>query len=224
MIKKENKLRLIGDVHGQFSAYKHLLKFPLYSIQLGDFGFKYDWNKLIEEIDDNSHKVLGGNHDDYDFIEQTNPKHYLGDFGIYENQKIKLFFVRGGLSIDKHLRIQGRSWWQQEELDYMQQSKCIQLYEKEKPDFLISHVPPENLLEDLHEEHRTIKSSTGMLLSMLYEIHEPKVWVYAHMHPQKTFYKKQNNTIFICLAIRDFIDFDLTKNLEENINANIVQR
>ena len=91
MIKKENKLRLIGDVHGHVSAYKHLLKFPMYSIQLGDFGMRYDWDKLIQEVDGDNHKVLGGNHDDYDFIKFKKPKHYLGDFGIYENQKIKLF-------------------------------------------------------------------------------------------------------------------------------------
>ena len=219
-MKQRDIIRFIGDTHGWVNTYTDIIKrYPKYSIQMGDFGFEYEWKKLVETVDGNFHKILAGNHDDYDYIRNIKPIHNLGDFGEYTVDNTTMFFVRGGLSIDKHLRIQGKSWWMEEELDFMQQSKCIQKYKKVKPDFVITHVPPECYLEELHEDARVIQSTTGQLLSMLYEIHQPKLWIYAHMHPQKTFINPINNTNFICLAIKDYIDYDLKITLDENIEC-----
>ena len=78
-------LRLIGDVHGHFSEYKSLTIDAEKSIQLGDFGFAQHWSLLeYSEIDPEFHKILGGNHDDYDWIQEYKPPHYLGDYGIIE--------------------------------------------------------------------------------------------------------------------------------------------
>ena len=128
-------LTFIGDVHGKYKEYLNKITEKEYSIQLGDFGFDYS---CLKHVDTTKHKILLGNHDNYDNI----PKHSLGDFGVYELLGLKIFYIRGAYSIDKKYRIVGRSWWENEELNYTQCNDCIQLYKNTKPDMVISHDAP----------------------------------------------------------------------------------
>lgn len=112
-------LRIIGDVHGNMDAYIEIASQSQYSIQLGDMGFSYE---KLHELDPAFHKVLGGNHDNYQiengkFVKQT--PHFLGDYGVYEIPKLpKFFFVRGGYSIDRTRRREFTDWWVDEQLTY----------------------------------------------------------------------------------------------------------
>ena len=71
-------LRIIGDVHGKYEPYHRLLRKTKFTIQVGDFGFDYS---TLTTVDSKHHRILGGNHDNYDKIEKC--PHYLGDYGVY---------------------------------------------------------------------------------------------------------------------------------------------
>jgi hypothetical protein len=99
---------------------------------------------------------LGGNHDNYEewegrFIQQ--PAHFLGDFGVHKVPSFgEFFFLRGGYSIDKAYRKEGRDWWPGEEVSYSQGMKALEMYGDLK------------------------------LLGRMWEIHKPRLWVFGHHH------------------------------------------
>lgn len=206
------KLRLIGDVHGHMHDYVLLAHAAEYSIQLGDLGFNY---KRLADLDPERHKVLGGNHDNYEevdgvFVNQT--PHFLGDFGTYSMPDfLDIFFVRGGYSIDKMYRRLGVDWWPAEELNYAQMVNAMKAYIDSKPDFVVTHECPESIIPEvstlkLWDGKPIVPSSTARLLDEMLKTHRPKVWVFGHHH--KTWSKEIDGTQFICLAELEEMDID----------------
>jgi len=129
------KITFIGDIHGNFKRYNQLVYKSEASIQIGDFGFAEDWFKLIHgRINHDEHKVLPGNHENYDYLNDTIILHNLGDYGNINFHGLDFFFVRGALSIDKDWRIPGISWWEDEELSYQKLFDAVTLYEEIKPE------------------------------------------------------------------------------------------
>lgn len=204
-------LRLIGDVHGMIKIYSRIADQAEYSIQVGDMGFDYSG---LNQLDSEKHKVLGGNHDNYEiydgvFINQT--KHFLGDYGIYNVPGIApIFFVRGGNSIDKNSRTLGLDWWPEEEMTYLEMQECLNEYIKLKPNFVVSHECPESIIKyvstlDSWDGEPIKPSATAKLLQQMFEAHQPEVWVFGHHH--KPWFKIIDKTMFKCLHIMEFMDF-----------------
>ena len=187
-------IAIIGDVHGKINAFFKLMQKhkPKHTVQIGDFGFKEDHEWFIKNMPkkfEGTHKVLLGNHDD------THYKHYphsLGDYGVYEG----IFFVRGARSIDRHLRIEGRDWWRDEELETSEQLRCLDLYFETKPRIVISHDAPQVACRDMFGIEN--ESSTSKFLQALFEIHKPEAWYFGHHHISKT--QEIEGTRFQCLA------------------------
>jgi len=211
-------LRLIGDVHGQMTEYLASAKEAEYSIQLGDLNFYYDH---LAELSPERHKVLGGNHDNYEKIEgrfffQT--PHFLGDFGVHSVPTVPdIFFVRGGNSIDKKNRMVGYDWWPEEELSHLQLNEALNLYLHVKPDFVISHESPASVIDYVstlrHWEGEPIfPSMTSRLLEEMLAVHRPKYWIFGHHH--RDFYKKIDGTNFFCLNILSYLDISEGGKLE----------
>lgn len=203
-----NTIRLIGDVHGEYHKYFSLIKKCDNSIQLGDMGF--DYSPLRSMVNSEYHRFIPGNHDNYDDL----PEHSLGDFGPVPGVKSS-FFIRGALSIDKHLRIPRISWWREEELNWRQSEECLDYYENIKPDIVLSHDCPGEVIEAnpqwLNPPHPLAKKyphvHTRHLLSALFSIHQPKLWIFAHYH--KSLDCKIGLTRFKCLDIMETFDFVL---------------
>lgn len=193
---------LIGDVHGKFKDYKRKIRAfesehpEGHSIQLGDFGFRTQHQSMRHgSIDTNKHKVLFGNHDDYRFV---GSRHSLGNFGMTREN---IFYIRGAYSIDKVHRIEGKSWWPEEELNYSQFLAAYDEYTKIKPRFVISHDAPSRVVHELfgiHTVNYGHHSQTQNSLQHFFEAHQPEVWVFGHHHISVT--KEINGTIFKCLA------------------------
>jgi hypothetical protein len=196
-MKNKPFVRFLGDVHGCYSKYHDLIKKSKYSIQLGDFGFEYN---TLDKVDFNNHKILKGNHDNYDI----DGPHFLGDFGTIELGGYNIFFIRGSHSIDRQYRIPHQSWWPQEELNHIQANECIELYEKTKPDFVISHDCPIDCYQFLVYNIDKL-SYTARLLQILWQIHHPSNWIFAHFH--KSWEDTVETTRFRCLNILECIDF-----------------
>jgi Calcineurin-like phosphoesterase len=188
-------IRIIGDVHGKYTDYYRLASDAEYSIQLGDFGFDGHWGNLKRStLDPKKHRVLRGNHDTVNVS-----KHDLGDYGILELDGRKIFFFRGGLSIDRVYRVGEeltggpKTWWSEEELNLIQMLDVIKFYKKVKPDIVISHVPAQPFVEYLDGKksssilqkfkfHYGFQENTILLGGHLYGIHQPKQWFSGHFH------------------------------------------
>jgi hypothetical protein len=207
------KITLLGDCHGKYSKYLDIVKDTEYSIQLGDYGFNYS---SLKSVDCNKHKVLFGNHDvvftnsDGELIKPCD--HILDNFGIIEkssNSNIPdMFYVRGGHSIDKAYRTEGKDWFKDEELTYQQMCKAIDLYEKVKPEIVLSHETPSSMIPYVANPnfaHLDLKpSATAQTLEYMYRIHQPKFWFHCHFHIDKWY--KPNETNFFCLNELSYID------------------
>lgn len=196
----QDQVIVIGDVHGHFGAYELLCKrFDQPTLQLGDMGVGFPDGKgpHLGPTD----YFFRGNHD--------NPKaaakyaNHLGDGGVAKSGSTKFFYVPGAWSIDHFMRKKGISWWPDEELSMGQLTDLVDLYEVTKPDLMITHDAPASIAEQLLNRYtignpRPIyKTRTGQALQAMFEIHQPKRWIFGHYH---TDWKKTvNGTEFQCL-------------------------
>lgn len=193
--------RLIGDVHGRYGPYHRLLRKAKSTVQVGDFGFKYE---TLSAVDARRHMILGGNHDNYD--EMPNWPHFFGDFGVHTVEGFgDIFFIRGGLSIDRHLRTEGISWWANEELSMAKCYEALAEYKRVRPNFVVSHECPQTVVPHVTESLRIIPSRTNQLLEQLFAIHQPRTWVFGHYH--KSWRKMIDGTQFVCLDELECLDF-----------------
>lgn len=200
---------LVGDVHSNLADYVRLVEDSEYSIQLGDLGFDYS---LLAKLDPARHRFLPGNHDNYAAM----PPHALGDFGLWripgaepEALSGEVFYVRGGLSIDRFCRTENVDWFVQEELTDEQFAEAIRRYAEVKPDFVISHDGPSSVIPYLAHYRSTSRTNQG--LQRMLETHRPKRWFFAHHH--YTWGKEIDGTLFMCVGELAALDMDKTLRL-----------
>ena len=208
---KQYNVRILGDVHGNIPTYLNLIKKAHYSIQLGDFGFGEDFRQKASKIDKSHHIVILGNHDDY-----SNPIHTaLGDFGPYSLGGLDFFYVRGAYSIDRAYRTLGVDWWTQEELTWSQGQKCVEAYKRSKPELVLTHDCPEEIISLMGWGYRS--TITRQILQACLEAHRPKRWIFGHHHIN--WRREYKGTTFRCLDgdiyghTIGFCDFDKLGNL-----------
>jgi len=183
-------LLLIGDVHGKVNDYwKIVSQTNKLSIQVGDFGFKNQHEWHLKNIDFSQHQINFGNHDDYSFLHEP---HSLSNFSIGN----EYMTVRGADSIDKGYRTENVDWWKNEELNYNEMQNAIDHYIHNKPKLMITHDCPQIVRQHLFGI--TDKSMTSNGLQMMFENHQPDLWVFGHHHKSKDVVI--NGTRFVCLA------------------------
>ena len=188
-----HKLTVIGDCHGKYDKYEQIARKRDYTVQLGDLGFKYG---CLSNLSPSRHKVIGGNHDNYDII--NNIPHYLGDFGYSCLNGVSFFYYRGAYSIDRQYRTIGVDWWEQEQVTIDQFMKARELYREIKPDIVLTHDCPDEISFMLLKPHqRKYENLTGWALQELFNIHQPKIWRFGHYH--RSWRMTINGTDFRCL-------------------------
>jgi predicted phosphodiesterase len=169
---------VIGDVHGKYDQYVNMARKRDFTVQLGDLGFKYE---CLKNLDPERHKVVGGNHDNYEIIGDW--PHYLGDYGMASLGGVDFFFYRGAYSIDRHYRTIGIDWWEEEQLKIEDFMKAREVYREAKPDVVITHDCPESIgLALLPPGAHVYQNTTSWALQELFQIHQPKMWRFAHWH------------------------------------------
>lgn len=170
------KFVFLGDIHGNLNHALNVCN--QYKddtvVAIGDVGVGFIPIDVFYRLPANF-KFFVGNHDKRE-LAKTLP-HCLGDYGVYED---KFFFVSGADSIDKDTRIEGVSWWPDEELTHQQCYACMDLWEKSKVDVLASHDCPQSFAE----AYKLIydKSRTRNLLQSMIEIRKPKMIIHGHHH------------------------------------------
>lgn len=192
----KNSITLIGDCHGKYEKYHKILSRQdenPYTLQIGDFGFKYD---TLKNVDSTKHMILPGNHDNYSIC--YNYSHFMGDYGYTSLNKIEFFYYRGAYSIDRQYRTVGIDWWEQEQVTIDQFMKARELYRQVKPKIVITHDCPNDIVDYLLEPHqKRYENITGWALNELFHIHQPKIWRFGHHH--KSWRMTINGTDFRCL-------------------------
>lgn len=186
--------KFIGDVHGKLEEYRKIILTCEASICVGDFGFKKEWLWHYDNVwnrDIGSHYINPGNHDWYDYT--IKPAASTGNWNYLPWWKI--FTVRGADSIDKHLRREGVDWFPNEELSYMEGIEVLDHYLTIKPRIVVSHDCPQKVMERFFGYNE--KSTTRQLLQVMFEQHQPELWVFGHHHQHKD--EVINGTRFVCL-------------------------
>lgn len=192
------RTKIIGDPHGKLTPYFALVnqaeKYGENTLTVGDNGFETEWRigeSFLRQLDGgfDRHKWLGGNHDIYPNYPKFSQA--LPDFGEWNG----LFFIRGANSIDRASRIEGVDWFRDEQLSYAQMLECLDCYEQTKPNWVITHDCPQSVRKSCFGFDE--KDVTSSFLEELFQIHQPKIWIFGHYHISTLYC--QNNTSFICL-------------------------
>jgi predicted phosphodiesterase len=205
----------VGDVHGKLREFKALLTHPSLGdefVQVGDMGYGFS---EIPVVYSNVH-ILRGNHDS-PAVASGHPN-YIGNYGVKTVGR-EIFYASGAWSIDRQQRVEGRSWWRDEELSYPELDDAVVLFEQTKPDVVVSHDCPESITVKILDRltighdlpatgldggaYRSIpnkqlfRTRTGQALQHMLDKHQPKLWVFGHYHIY--WRAKIGNTYFVCL-------------------------
>lgn len=209
-------ITIIGDVHGKTHIYAKRLRQrhqDRRTIQIGDMGIGFKGVGLAEMPP--NHRWFRGNHDNPEKCRQH--PNYLGDYGYLPEDR--LFWLAGAYSIDRAARITGISWWPDEELSIQELGEALNLYEKVKPEYVLSHEAPQDAAKFLIGTQARIPGSdasyfmakfgcvetrTSTALQAMLDIHQPKEWVFGHYHVNMQFQiaNKQGEmfrTKFVCV-------------------------
>lgn len=202
----------IGDLHGDWNVLNNI--FQKYKtenlIQVGDLGLGFPEMINVHtgkpfakdpEILPDRFKFIRGNHDNPEVCKRY--PNYLGDYGV--DEETGMFYISGAWSIDVGLRTPGVDWWRDEELDYSELQKAIELYEKTKPNVVLSHTCPAIIANFLIPTPHG--SRTENALETMFKIHRPKTWLFGHWHI--VWRKDILGTDFICLAPNARISLDV---------------
>ena len=203
-----------GDTHGEHDFWK-LVKFSDehpeltkqdYVIVAGDFGGI--WEPSTLEIDLSPYQKLpftvlfvDGNHENFDMLDAYPVEIWKGGKvhvikpdiihlmrgQVFEIEGKRIFTFGGGTSIDKYMRVEGRSWWLQElptfeELD--EGMANLKRYDN-TVDFIISHSCDEKALWYPPLRTRTYKMDVypeNRLLSNFEDVVKYRHWYFGHYH------------------------------------------
>jgi predicted phosphodiesterase len=232
-MREKNKIIMLGDIHGEYSKVRHDLKrldiTDCYVIQCGDVGlgfyrpnyYKHELTLLNQELEKrNIHMYfIRGNHDFPEYFLQTNNPFdlnnitLLADYSELDLLGQSFLFVGGAISIDRAFRVEGKSYWKDEEFILKLEDEFP--YKDRQYDVVVTHTRPGvcgafkgfdnikywtdqdfDLKNDLIEE--------AQKLDYLYEKTKPRLWAYGHFHQSST--TVYENTTFKCVDIHEYVE------------------
>jgi hypothetical protein len=213
LIMEQREMRFIGDVHGKFDDYVSIISNCTESIQVGDFGAGF---KPLPTIigqtglfETSRHKFIRGNHDNPAICQESH--NWIADGDVRTIGNFTAMLIGGALSIDRDNRIEGVSWWRDEENTMDAMYKFMDTYEATKPDIMITHDCPETIAAKLFNNRIGGKidypSRTRQAFEAFFGIHQPKVWIFGHWHMSRD--QMIDGTRFICLAELEYRDMEL---------------
>ena len=185
-------MRYIGDVHGKVGKYLPLT-YGVDSIQVGDMGVGFTDIPVLSP----TNRFIRGNHDDPNGC--INHPNWIKD-GTVEGDTM---FVGGAWSIDQEYRIEGVSWWRDEELSIADFDRMITIAMAARPKIMITHDCPVSAVLPLFGRE-PIKTRTQQALDIILEECPPDLWIFGHWHEDRDMVIK--GTRFICLGELSWID------------------
>ena len=191
------KIRFVGDVHGKINDYVKIVQDCERSVQVGDFGAGF---VKMPILDPHKHKFIRGNHDNPNTCKTT--PNWIKDGEIEDN----ILYVGGAFSIDRNSRVEGINWWSDEELTIVELNEIIDKAEIYQPKIIVSHDCPTRVAEILFGK-KPLKTRTQDALAAVFNVCQPKIWVFGHWHEDKD--QIINNCRFICLNELSYIDLEV---------------
>ena len=213
-------------------------------IFLGDFGlFWYDNPSEEEQYWLNwltkkkaTIMFLDGNHENFNFIEQfPEEERYGGKVGIYKTKYGEVVHLKrgeiytineetflvmgGGLSIDKHLRRENKSWWSQELWSKEQESQTLDNLDEAHwdVDYVLSHTCPDSIIYSVIDGHSPkMNDPTSKFFEFIANRLEFKGWFFGHFHVDRNFMDPAGD-FYACLYTKP-----LTLSTLKSIKASIV--
>lgn len=204
-----------GDVHGKYEQLKRLVKVHPNMIQLGDLGVGFirtsnetpypnPPHALLKET---GFRAIRGNHDNPSVFKAQS--YAIRDGHTELSPKgLKMMFMGGALSIDRHLRTERYDWWADEELNQSELYDMVDKYEEYKPDIMVTHDCPEMVASYMKNGMKMdFPSITRQALDSMFWIHKPKVHLFGHWH--QSYDQVIDGTRFICLNELEIINLDI---------------
>ena len=200
-----------GDWHGRLSYALKAVFFAAQNgaeaiVHAGDFGFNFTpefLDPLNERLDSYGIDLyfVDGNHENfhtlftYPIVEGVRPLRERiihlprGTRWVWQG---KMFLALGGaISVDKHRRTEGKTWWREERITWDEANKVI---EGGPADIMITHDCPDGVeipgLEDGHlyfPEHLLMESDGHRkLLRVIVDEVKPELLIHGHYHRRYT--------------------------------------
>jgi len=140
------ELSFLGDTHGDFNFINRACATHNCVVHVGDVGLGFPETINVPFRKDPLYfppnfKFIRGNHDNPTTCRKY--ESYLGDYGF--NKELGIFFVSGAWSIDVNFRTPDIDWWYEEELDYPELQKAIDVYKEIKPNIVGAHNGPKEV-------------------------------------------------------------------------------
>jgi len=223
---------ITGDLHGEIEISKLNMKnFPQqklldkddYVIVTGDFGLVFDnskeemfWRNWLHER--NFTLVFcDGNHECFPLlnkfpIQQWNggKVHFINDSiihlmrgQVFTIDDLKYFTMGGATSIDKHRRIEGKSWWKEEIPSQKEFDEAMDNLDKHDwtVDYVISHTCSMRIMQ----ERGYIKENNALnkFFDMLEKELEYKHWYFGHFHDDVKIDEKHTMVYYEIIRLKD---------------------
>jgi opacity protein-like surface antigen len=171
-------IRWIGDIHGDASLriYADLIATTLPTRQIGDLGLNYGSPPPLCDKD----RWIRGNHDDPAWA-RGHPN-WIPDGTVEDG----ILYVGGAQSRDRTRRVEGQSWWRDEELDIPAWNAVIARHDAHRPRVVASHDLPESIRDHLFARgYDDPPTRTRQALQTMLEIHAPAAWIFGHWHESR---------------------------------------
>ena len=153
---------------------------------------------------------LDGNHENFDILDKlpqidkwggkvsqiTDNVYHLLRGEVYTIDGKSILTIGGGLSVDKRYRLEGESWWSQEEVTENEISHALENLAKNqnKVDIVITHTAPQSVVKEL-DIHlppwnynvwgMKLDDPTAIKLDRILEVVDTDNWYFGHFHIDK---------------------------------------
>lgn len=193
------KIFFLGDTHGNIHLVEESIERANRErcdriVQVGDFGFfPYIYPNFLKELEYLESDIpiywIDGNHENHEHLKDykyssiptslTSMGHkgnniYYIPRGYTESiASIKILYLGGADSVDKHSRTPGRDWWPEEAIKIMDYYICSQ---ESNVDIMVTHDCPQNKV--MTHENIGSREALNQLVNRL----KPKLLIHGHHH------------------------------------------
>ena len=203
---------ITGDTHGEQSRFIYCQDEKGWGaddtiIVCGDFGYifedNYSENRFLDDLEFRPYTIcfVDGNHENFNALYKY-PEEFWNGGRIHRIRKNiihlmrgqiftiegKKFFAMGGAySIDRYMRTENISWWEQELPNNDEYNEAIENLEKNNMivDYVITHTAPKEIIYLMKKYPDSHELGLNSFLNYIYFDVEFKHWYCGHWHIDK---------------------------------------